>query len=201
MHSGGAEPNEPEELSKMANFLTEFRLENGLPVWRYEIDGIVLEKHLLFLYGQNTVHVNYHLVDGKEDVRLELRPSMQFRGHEQSVDATSAQDYEIRADADRYEIILRSLLPRLRLVLNGDKAVFTYDGGSRRELYYPKEAERGCPQRGSLWSPGFFGVTLHRRQDATLIASTEWWGTMLALTPAEALDFYHTRHQRLISSK
>ena len=199
VHLGGAEATEPEELAKMANHLTEFRLENGLPIWRYEIDGIVLEKHLLFLYGQNTVHVNYHLVDGKEDVRLELRPSMQFRGHEQSVDAISAQDYEIRADADRYEVILRSLLPTLRLVLNGDKAVLTYDGGSRRELYYPKEAERGCPQRGSLWSPGFFGVTLHRHHDATLIASTEWWSTMLALTPAEALDFYHTRHQRLIS--
>ena len=199
VHLGGAEPSEPEELAKMANYLTEFRLENGLPIWRYEFDGIVLEKHLLFLYGQNTVHVNYHLVDGNEDVRLELRPSMQFRGHEQSVDATSAQNYEIHADADRYEVILRSLLPRLRLVLNGDKAVFTYDGGSRRELYYPKEAERGSPQKGSLWSPGFFGVTLHRHRDATLIASTEWWSTMLALTPVEALDFYHTRHQRLIS--
>src|SRR4029078_4500246 len=71
--------------------------------------------------------------------------------------------------------------------------------GSRRELYYPKEAERGCPQKGSLWSPGFFGVTLHRHRDATMIASPERWNTMLALPPVEALDFYHTRHQRLIS--
>src|SRR5205814_2098100 len=41
---GGAEPSEPEEPKGIGNPLTEFRLENGLPIWRYEIDGIVLEK-------------------------------------------------------------------------------------------------------------------------------------------------------------
>jgi hypothetical protein len=42
---GGAEPSEPEESAKPSYYLTEFRLENGLPIWRYEIDGVVLEKH------------------------------------------------------------------------------------------------------------------------------------------------------------
>ena len=197
---GGAEPTEPEELSKLASHLTEFRLENGLPIWRYEIDGVVLEKHLLFLHQQNTVHVNYHLVSGSKEVRLELRPSMHFRGHEEPVNTLLPQDYEICAEGGRYEILLKSLLPKLRLVLMGDQTAFTYDGGSKRELYYPKEAERGCPERGWLWSPGFFGVTLHPRQDATLVASTEWWSTMLALNPAEAVGFHQTRHRRLISS-
>src|SRR5205807_3027008 len=41
---------------------------------------------------------------------------------------------------------------------------------------------------------------LHGKKEATLIASTETWHTMLALTPGEALDFYHGRHQRLIGS-
>ena len=44
-------------------YLTEFRLENHLPLWRYELDGIILEKRaLLLLNGQNTVHINYKLV-------------------------------------------------------------------------------------------------------------------------------------------
>ena len=41
--------------------LSEFRLENGLPVWRYEVDGFVFEKRLILPYRQNTVHVTYHL--------------------------------------------------------------------------------------------------------------------------------------------
>ena len=196
---GGAEPNEPGEMANMAHYLTEFRLENGLPIWRYEVEGVVLEKHILFLHGQNTVHIHYRLVSAQRDIQLELRPSIHFRGHEHPVDQKLAQGYHLNAKADRYEVTVPELLPKLRMVLIGDQAVLVYDGGTCREIYYPKEAERGCPSRGLLWSPGHFRVGLHRDQNATLVASTEWWSTMLALTPEEAVGFYHTRHRRLIS--
>src|SRR4051794_18388357 len=42
--------------------VAEFRLEDGLPVWRYDIAGFVLEKRLLLAYGQNTVHLTYRLL-------------------------------------------------------------------------------------------------------------------------------------------
>ena len=195
---GGAEPSEPDESPKTPNCLTEFRLENGLPVWQYQIEGVVLEKHVLFLYGQNTVHINYRLLSGHQETVLELHPSLHFRGHERPVDERLDPGYRLLADGDRYEVSLPDLLPKLRMVLMGDHAALTYDGGTRREIFYPKEAERGCPPRGWLWSPGFFSVDLHPRREATLIASTEWWSTMLALTPQEAVGFYHTRHRRLI---
>src|SRR5215510_15868365 len=44
--------------------VAEFRLEMGLPVWRYETAGFVLEKRLLLPYGQNTVHLSYNLLTG-----------------------------------------------------------------------------------------------------------------------------------------
>jgi len=197
---GGAESSEPEEVAKSSSYVTEFRLENGLPIWHYEIDEVVLEKHVLFLYGQNTVHINYRLLSSQNEVVLQLRPSMHFRGHEDPVDHRLASGYRLSVEGDQCEITLPDLLPRLRMVLIGDRSSLTYDGGTRREIYYPKEAERGCPPRGWLWSPGHFSVTLRPHRDATLIASTEWWSTMLALTPEEALGFYHTRHRRLISS-
>jgi predicted glycogen debranching enzyme len=197
---GGAEPNDPAEPAKPFNFLTEFRLENGLPIWRFEFEGGVLEKHVLFLYGQNTVHINYHLVSTQQEICLELRPSLHFRGHEHPVDEKLHHGYQLQVEADRYEVSLPDLVPRLRMVLIGDHAALTYDGGTCREIHYPKEAERGCPPRGALWSPGHFCVRLQPRQQATLIASTEWWSTMLALTPEEAVGFYHTRHERLIAS-
>src|SRR5262245_12361710 len=68
----GAESSEPDEAAKSLNYVTEFRLENGLPIWRYEIEGLVLEKHVLFLYGQNTVHINYRLLSGQKEVALQL---------------------------------------------------------------------------------------------------------------------------------
>ena len=47
-----------------ANRLREFRLEAGLPVWTFEIDGYMLEKRLLLPRFQNTVLVTYTLLRG-----------------------------------------------------------------------------------------------------------------------------------------
>jgi predicted glycogen debranching enzyme len=195
---GGAESGRPEDEVRAVPFITEFRLENGLPVWRYEIHGIIMEKHVLFLYGQNTVHICYRLLSPAEGVCLELRPSIHFRGHEKPIGDGPHEGYRWSIEGEHYEVSNKDFLPRLRLVLSGEKSAFTYDGGTRREIYYPKEAERGYPSRGSLWSPGYFSVHLDSCREATLIASTEWWSTMLALTPEEALGFYHERHRRLI---
>ena len=197
---GGDDLNSPDDAALRPHYLTEFRLENGLPIWRYEADGISLEKHVLFLYGQNTVHINYRLLSGQESVALELRPSIHFRSHEQSVNDGSHDGYRLTANGSQYEVHADGFLPRLRMVLKGDNSSFTFDGGTRREIHYQKEAERGYQARGSLWSPGYFSVSLRLRRNATLIASTEWWNTMLALTPEEAVGFDHSRHRRLIST-
>ncbi|MEY2430142.1 MAG: hypothetical protein QOJ40_3027 [Verrucomicrobiota bacterium] len=196
---GGEEPSQPEGAPHAAHYLTQFRLENHLPVWRFEVEDIVLEKQVLFLYGQNTVHISYRLLSEQKDVRLELRPSIHFRGHEQAVNDGPQDGYEISIIGDRYEVRAGESLPRLRLGLKGEQAVFTYDGGTRREIFYQKEADRGYQSRGMLWSPGYFSAQIFARRDATLIASTELWSTIDALTPEEALGFYHDRHRRLES--
>src|SRR5882724_7136776 len=41
---GGEEPSRPEAMAEAGHHITEFRLENGLPIWRYEVHGVVLEK-------------------------------------------------------------------------------------------------------------------------------------------------------------
>ena len=195
---GGEERSQPGE-ARAGHLLTEFRLENQLPVWRYEVEGIVIEKHVLFLHGQNTVHISYRLISDQEKVQFELRPSIHFRGHEQAVNYGLHEEYSLSAAGERYEVSRADMLPRLRLVMRGEQATFTYHGGIRREIFYQKEADRGYQSRGLLWSPGFFCVNIQPRRDATLIASTEWWNTMLALSPEEALKYYHGRHRRLLA--
>src|SRR5712671_4650514 len=131
---GGGEYGD--ESSPAGHYLTEFRLENHLPVWRYEVEGLILEKHVLFLYGQNTVHVSYHLGSIQEGIRLELTPSVHFRGHEHSVNEGSVENYRLSMTADRYEVSSVEQSPCLRMVVRGDQATFTYDGGTRREIFY-----------------------------------------------------------------
>ncbi|MDB6029797.1 MAG: glycogen debranching protein [Verrucomicrobiales bacterium] len=195
----GEEPTQPEEQVSACHCIREFRLENQMPVWRYQVDGIILEKNIHLLYGQNTVHITFRLLSS-EPARLDLRPSMHFRPHEQSVAEFMGEHYLLSIHGRHYEVSAGEDMPRLRMVLEGEETSFTHDGGSKREIYYIKEAERGYESRGQLWSPGYFTVNLRPQKEVTLIASTESWHTMLALNAAEALKFYHQRHHRLVSA-
>ena len=90
-----------------AGYLTEFRLEAGLPVWRYDINGLILETRVFLTHMQNTVHVMYELLDGASSVELGLRPSVNFRPQEAPVSEPLGWPYEFRAIDDRYEIALK----------------------------------------------------------------------------------------------
>src|SRR5438132_164240 len=96
---------------------SEFRLEGGLPVWRYEVEGFVLEKRLLMPYRQNTVYITYHLLAGKEKLRLGLRPAIHFRSHDTPVSAADPMKYVLTVCDDQFEITSpsRSEMPVLRL--------------------------------------------------------------------------------------
>jgi predicted glycogen debranching enzyme len=59
--------------------LADFYLEDGLPVWRYAVAGLLLEKRLLMVHRQNTVHVTYRLLEGSGPLRLGLRPAINVR--------------------------------------------------------------------------------------------------------------------------
>src|SRR3954466_147100 len=88
---GGEEPSAPRDDNSPAHHITEFRLEHQLPVWRIEAHGVVLEKRMLLLHGQNTVQVTYTLLSEHDDLRLELRPSFNYRPHENDVAGALAE--------------------------------------------------------------------------------------------------------------
>ncbi len=179
--------------------LTEFRCENQIPIWRYELKDLVLEKRLLLLHRQNTLQIQYHLLAGPDTAELQIRPFLHFRPHEGLVHQTFEGAYTVSNQLKHYEISAPGLEPVLRLALDEGDYSFVCDGGSFQEFSYAHEADRGFESRGVLWSPGGFRVSFSARKDMTLVASTEPWNRMLAITPSEALEFHHHRVARLIS--
>ena len=179
------------------DYLTEFRLEMGLPVWRYQIGEVVIEKQIFMPHMQNTVHVVYRLLQGSDAVRLQLQPSFQFRPLEASVSYALQWPYVMSVSDDHYEIGAGPDL-RLRMTLHGEHASLTASGGHAREVFFRVEADRGYDARGQLWTAGRFGVDLKQGTAAVLVASTESWDTVQALQPAEALAYERERRQRLI---
>lgn len=196
--TGEERPDNPYQLPEV---LTEFRLEMGLPVWRYVIGDVAVEKRVLLPYGQNTVHVTYRLTSQGPGVRLILRPRMNFRGHEVPVAEAADEDVQLHAVGRRFEVhsARHPHLPPLRMTLQGGRATeLVLEGGGFDEFFYRVEAARGYPARGVLWTPGRFRVELQAGEECTLVASTESWETIHALTPQEALAAEHNRRERLV---
>ncbi len=178
--------------------LQEFRLELGLPVWTYEVDGILLEKRLLLVHGQNTVHLHYRLLAGEGPVRLTLRPGVHFRPHDAPVSGPLRR-YRLFAEEGRYEIVAEDgPLAPLRLALHGRHPAFTVEEQRLAEVVYRVERSRGYDPQGDLFSPGFFRVDLDRGESVTLVASTEPWDAVLALGPDEAARTERARREALL---
>jgi len=181
-------------------YLVEFRLEGGLPVWRYDIEGVVIEKRVFLRYMQNTVDLMYELVSGADRVELALRPSVNFRAQEAPVSEPLGAPYEFRASGNESEIVLAgSPFPSLRLRLWAEDPSFTLKQKRIDNVLYPVEESRGYQARGDLWSPGYFRFLLPRGRRAALVTSTESSATMNVLDSDEALTAERQRRQRLIA--
>jgi predicted glycogen debranching enzyme len=181
-----------------SEFLQEFRLEYGNPVWTFQFGEVQLEKRVIMVHRQNTVHVSYQL-KGSGNVKLSLRPSINFRHHEAPVSTALAGNYAFTVIEDSFEVSSQANLPPLRLVLHGQEKSLTMERTKIQEVVYRIEESRGYAAHGDLWSPGFFTVLLNEANAVTLVASSESWDTIRAVTPEYASTAERIRRQRLLA--
>jgi predicted glycogen debranching enzyme len=183
---------------KSAEYLREFRLEDGLPVWVYRVRDLMLEKRVIMPHLQNTVYLSYRLLEGDSNAQLELRPAFHFRHHEIPVNKGTTGPYRFSAVADRYEIsAAKPGFPLVRMKVCGD-AKFTIAASAVQQVVYRNEQLRGYDYEGALWSPGYFDVDLAPGKFATVVASTEKWEIIEVLSPEELLGAEERRRRRLL---
>lgn len=181
--------------------LREFRLEEGLPIWRFELDGYVIERRIVLLHAQNTALIRYELVEGTSAVGLVLQPCVHFRSHDEKPEPLDLRSsYWIAHSENRHEIASQdSRLPSLRLFLEAEERTFVHED-SIASLVYREEKNRGYPSEATLWSPGCFQSSLAPRGSATLFASTESWPAILVHSSSAAFDAERARRKRLVAS-
>jgi predicted glycogen debranching enzyme len=179
----------------------EFRLEGGLPVWRYELPGAALEKRLFMVYRQNTVHVNYRLLTAAEPVRLALRPGIHFRSHDAPVSAPLAARYVLTVPDDGYEVSANDTnFPPLRMLCLPRKS-FTADRKIIDRILFRTEETRGYESQGAIWSPGYFRLDLAPGEEVTFIATMESWHILRSLTPEAAYAAEVGRREALVGRR
>ena len=152
------------------SYSCEFRLECGLPVWRYEIEASRSKSVLFLPHGQNTVHVDYRLVAGEGACAAEAAPGRPLSAARREGEHRLDSRYTLTVIDDHYEVCEpATILPPLRLRMHGRRAAFTVDAQTdRNRCCTAVEESRGYDARGDLWSPGYFRVDLSAgsRRDA-----------------------------------
>ncbi|MET0384685.1 MAG: amylo-alpha-1,6-glucosidase [Polyangiales bacterium] len=183
-----------------ARHLRQVRFEHGLPIWRFELGAFVIEKRITLVHRQNTVHVQYQLLSGDGAVMLSLRPALHFRPHDEPVTRELGAPYTLSIVGERYEVSAGAPLPPLRFWLLGEQRSFVSDLRRETQITYRVEAARGYAAAGELWCLGHFEVALSRSHPVSLVASTEAWTDLTALTPQDALRCELQRRLHLIAA-
>jgi predicted glycogen debranching enzyme len=199
VHLTGNEAEQGHVDLPAAQYLTEFRLDYGIPIWKFDAEGIEIERRVVMPYRQNTVHVIYRLLKAPGPLKLELRPGTRFHPHDAAYDASSVQrPYILTLMGNRYEVSAGADLPTLRLQLNGGHSSFVADGGASETMFFRVESERGYESRDLVWSPGYFTVSMNAGDDVAFTISTEPWMKIEAMRPLDAEIFELDRREHLL---
>jgi predicted glycogen debranching enzyme len=179
--------------------LTEFTLENGLPLWRYDLgDHVSLEKRVVMPYGRNTTHVFFRL-EAPAPITLRLVPAFQVRGHEQSVAEDPPAPHSMRV-VDHTVDLAFGALPTVHWRTLGEEVRIDRSHGERLPVQYAIERARGYDYEGHLLACAGIELTLAPNATATFTISTESIETLDAVTPADALTTEHSRRDRLLDT-
>ncbi len=175
---GGAEFVDGHSEGNVAAMLTEFRYEWQTPVWIFTINKRTIAKRLTMPHGQNTVYVEYTLLDG-DPVQLHLRPYVTFRQHGALLDDPATHGpFLLTIMSGRHEIHFHDGLPVLRLCLRPQCGVFVAEENVQHDVLYRIERDRGYDYSANLYSPGYFTAELAVGKQIGLVASIEPWETL-----------------------
>jgi predicted glycogen debranching enzyme len=164
--------------------LETFRLEDGLPVWRWSLGDVVLERRLAMATGRPAVAVLHRLVRAPGPVRLELSALCTWR--DVHGERTGGADPAVEATVDgcTFEGAYRVA-----------GAGFRAGGGWYRGARLRVEAERGLDDVEDLWHAGDFVVDLAPGDAHEVVA----WAGDLASAPPPANDVVEAAVSRAAS--
>src|SRR6185312_14544189 len=149
--------------------LVEFRLD-PFPVFTFHAGGVTLEKRIHMVQAENTVVVDYQLLEGPACV-LELRPLIAFRGYHDLTHANGALNPALNESGGAFSIQPYDGLPRVFFTHNARS--LTREGEWYFNFEYTLEHERGLDFREDLFCPCSLAFDLPAAENASIIASTE----------------------------
>ena len=158
LHLGGAEFEDERFVGDSHRYLKEFRLDHRIAVWTFELDDVVLEKSVVMLHNQNTVCVQYRLLERRTRWTCRCGRSCRFAGTTRRRRARPAMRSSLEVRRGRHEIRHAGSPLVLRVELQPGPTTFMTDERDEHQFVYRVERDRGDPAFDSAFSPGYFAA-------------------------------------------
>jgi predicted glycogen debranching enzyme len=148
--------------------IAEFRLD-PFPIWRYEVNGIVLERKIFMVHGSNTTVCKWTILEGTGKVHLEIRPLLSFIDyHHLRHDELS---FDTAFDETDGSIKVHPVADMPAIFFGHDAKSVDPTGNWYRNFEYAIERERGFDFTEDLFQP--FVLRFDLSKPATVTMSTE----------------------------
>ena len=149
--------------------LTDFRIAEGVPTWRYVMEDVVLEQRLWMAAGRNTTYVSFSLLGARSRIGLELIPLCTYRDYHSHTQGGWSLD--VRAEARGCAITAFNGARPYRLRL--DRGEFHLQPEWYWRFKHRAEAERGLDDCEDLLGAGTFHCGLEPGETVTFMATAD----------------------------
>lgn len=161
------------DISEGYKYLKEFKKEY-IPIYTYQVEGIIIKKFICMQYGKNTVVVLYRVQNQNTETKLTLAPVVNFR------------DFHTINNNHHFEAVQSHLNTKVKVILDGNTSTPIYMNCSEGKylkhiddtfynMYYPREEERGFCAEENHYVPGVYNINLapNEEKDITFVCSLE----------------------------
>lgn len=160
-------------VSQGYKYLESFEKEY-IPIFKYNVNGVKIEKQISMVYGRNTVVVTYKIKNKNEKSYLTLAPVINFRDfHDLSTNKTFELRQKYAKGKVRVEVNGNASTPIYMYIKDANYIEHLND--TFENMYYLKEDERGFYPEENLSVPGRFEIEIapNENKELTFVGSLE----------------------------
>ena len=145
--------------------------QDFFPSFTYEVNGIVIQKTVAAIHGENTTVIVYQVIEAPGLFELELRPFVAGRDYHSLTQANGSIRRESHFSDNLWAYQPYDQLPTLYMLLPG--TAFEADPNWYYSYEYLAEKQRGQDFQEDLFTPGVFTTSLKCGDQLGIIVSTD----------------------------
>ena len=155
-----------EYISDGYKYQEEF-IKEELPIFKYQVEDVEIEKNICMEYGKNTVGIQYKIKNGKNDVRMNLAPILNYRDfHQMSTNHYFSLKQDIKKGKVKLIIDNNSQTPVYMNMSEGEYKEHYND--TFVNMFYIEEEKRGFYPEENHIVTGVYEVDIKKDEEKNI---------------------------------